>query len=279
MKPIRSPWLATVALFLAFAAASLSAQQPEFTPPILPDAKLTPGDTLDVTLADIRETGYSSRVRNVPVAVKREVYASYGIQSWGKGQYEVDHLIPLCIGGSNSKRNLWPQSCLTQPWNAKVKNRLEYRLLSLVRSGKVDLATAQQDIARNWIDAYKKYVGPEPKPRGGGQPTASTILAAEPEEGTGKAAHDESVRKDEDPDTETESAPTAALTVAAATPAASPDAAPTADEHAGMVWVNTKSHVIWKPGGAWYGKTEHGKYMTAAEAEQAGYHYAHGTGH
>ena len=73
------------------------------------------------------------------------------------GDYEVDHLISLELGGSNSIKNLWPQSYLTQPWNAHVKDALENELHDEVCSGKVDLATAQHDIATDWIAAYKKY--------------------------------------------------------------------------------------------------------------------------
>jgi hypothetical protein len=39
---------------------------------------------------------------------------------------------------------------------------LEDRLHALVISGKLDLKTAQREIATDWIAAYKKYVGPSP---------------------------------------------------------------------------------------------------------------------
>ena len=76
-----SPRLAALAAVLLPLTAVLptQGQQPIGTPPIMPNPQLTPGDTLDVTLADIQERGYSAKVRNVPVSVKREVYASYGI--------------------------------------------------------------------------------------------------------------------------------------------------------------------------------------------------------
>ena len=43
------------------------------------------------------------------------------------------------------------------PWNALVKDELERLLPSLVCSGRLDLATAQRDMATDWIAAYRKY--------------------------------------------------------------------------------------------------------------------------
>jgi hypothetical protein len=43
-----------------------------------------------------------------------------------------------------------------------VKDALERKLHSLVCAGKLDLKTAQTEIASNWIEAYKKYVGESP---------------------------------------------------------------------------------------------------------------------
>ena len=82
---------------------SALAQQPT---PILPDPKLTPGDTFDVTAQDVCVPGYAKKVRAVPAWLKRQAYAEYGITQYKTGDYEVDHLIPLSLGGSNSIRNL-----------------------------------------------------------------------------------------------------------------------------------------------------------------------------
>jgi len=126
---------------------------------LLPDSSKTPGDTLDVTRDDICVAGYTKTVRNVPKAVKDTVYASYGIGQHAPGEYEMDHLISLELGGSNSVRNLGPQSYKTSPWNAHVKDKLENRLHADVCSGKLALKAAQQDIARDWIACYKRTFG------------------------------------------------------------------------------------------------------------------------
>jgi hypothetical protein len=145
--------------FLLFLTQVVLGQQPT---PILPEPKLTPGDTFDVTAQDVCTPGYARKVRNVPVEMKRQVYREYGITSQGPGDYEIDHLISLELGGSNSIKNLWPESHRTSPWNAQVKDRLEDKLHELVCSGQLDLKTAQKAIASNWIEAYKKYVSPNP---------------------------------------------------------------------------------------------------------------------
>jgi hypothetical protein len=153
--------------FAALLVSSAFAQQPT---PILPDSRLTPGDTFEVSGQDVCVPGYTKKVRAVPQAVKQEVYREYGITSHGRGDYEIDHLIPLELGGSNSVKNLWPESYRTSRWNARVKDRLEDKLHELVCSGQLDLKTAQQVIAANWIEAYKKYVSPNP-------PTGSTSVS------------------------------------------------------------------------------------------------------
>ncbi len=159
-----------IALFCFLASIAISASAQNVSPPIVPDPAKTPGDTLAVTKADICVPGYSKKVRNVPEDVKKKAYGEYGITSHKPGEYEIDHLISLELGGSNSLKNLWPQSFVTTPYNAHVKDKLENKLHEKVCSGEIDLKEAQRLIATDWIGAYRKYVSSDLPPLSGGNP-------------------------------------------------------------------------------------------------------------
>jgi hypothetical protein len=123
----------------------------------LPDAHLTPGRAAVATAADICNPDYDNPEEDIPVELKERVFARYGIGRYEVG-YNVDHLIPPKLGGTNSIKNLWPQP-LAGVWCWYRKNRLERRLRKLVCSGQLTLAQAQREIATDWVSAYKKYVG------------------------------------------------------------------------------------------------------------------------
>jgi hypothetical protein len=55
---------------------------------------------------------------------------------WG-----VDHLIPLCLGGADDNKNLWPQPrrSLEAEWNAERKDALERRLCEMACAGELDV--------------------------------------------------------------------------------------------------------------------------------------------
>lgn len=167
----------TAGLLLALASLSQAAPY-NLRAPLVPDPAKTPGDVLTTDPAIICQSGYTQTVRNVPQSLKEAIYRSYGITSRQPGEYEIDHLISLELGGSNSVRNLWPQSYRTQPLNARVKDTLENKLHDLACSGRITFLEAQQAIAHNWEAAYVKYVGPLPggvKPAPVGPPPATPV--------------------------------------------------------------------------------------------------------
>ena len=159
-----TPETAPAAIDTAPSAQAVEHSDSSLRYPFVPDPALTPGAALDVTAADICVSGYSKRVRNVPAEIKREAYANYGVRTHEPGEYEIDHLISLELGGSNSLRNLWPQSFRTHPWNAYVKDALENELHRRVCAGTIDLAKAQAAISHDWVSAYRAYVHQNPPP-------------------------------------------------------------------------------------------------------------------
>ena len=75
--------------------------------------------------------------------------------------FELDHLIPISLGGAPlDRRDLWLQPRRGQA-NADDKNVLAYVLWRLVCERRVPLATAQADISRDWTRAYQHYATPE----------------------------------------------------------------------------------------------------------------------
>lgn len=144
-----------VAIFIASAMWS-GGQSVRASTLMLPDRSLTPGATVLMTRDEVcRAT--SSRNKPVPTSLQREVFQKYGMGSARPRAYEVDYLITPALGGADDIHNLWPESYEATVWNARVKDQLEDYLRNRVCAGTLELATAQQELAVNWIDAYKRY--------------------------------------------------------------------------------------------------------------------------
>jgi len=130
----------------------------------LPDSFCTPGSNFPLTtlqinghyaaepggviVGDICVAGYSSNVRNVQQSVKNEVIKNYGIIDYNSTFYEIDHLIPLCLGGDNNIKNLWPEYVGGEGY--KVKDNVEKCFLKKVCENKMLLSEAQNIMANNW---------------------------------------------------------------------------------------------------------------------------------
>ncbi len=127
----------------------------------LPDPRCTPG-SIDpiVTQSNIRSTickgGWTDPHLRPPEsqteAFKYDVaYPAYGTPR--SDQSELDHLVPLELGGSNDATNLWPE--VGKP-SGNPKDKVENALNAAVCDGRVSLAAAQQAIASDWLTAEKR---------------------------------------------------------------------------------------------------------------------------
>jgi hypothetical protein len=125
----------------------------------LPDPRCTPG-SIDpaVTQAGIRSTickkGWTATVRPPESQTERfkfdVAYPAYGTPQ--SKRTELDHLVPLELGGSNDATNLWPES----PPTPNPKDKVENALNAAVCDGQVKLAAAQAAIAADWLTAEKR---------------------------------------------------------------------------------------------------------------------------
>lgn len=135
----------------------------------LPDSACTPGAadpavTQENIATTICVSGYTKKVRpptSYTNKIKLQTMAAYG-DTGSPSDYELDHLIPLEIGGSPTDlANLWPEAETPKP-GFHEKDVVENYLHAQVCSGKLDLKTAQAEAAQNWVDVYAQAVGDKP---------------------------------------------------------------------------------------------------------------------
>jgi hypothetical protein len=127
------------------------------TPRSIPDQRLTPGAARQISTSEVCSNVYSDDTDIVPASVKQKVLQEYGMVGSQSAGYELDYLISPQLGGTEDLRNLWPEPASSNGWNMQAKDALENRLYQLVCQKKVPLATAQRDLATDWISAYKRY--------------------------------------------------------------------------------------------------------------------------
>jgi Putative zinc-finger len=125
-------------------------------PVVLPIAALTPGAVHRMTAAELCG-GRRPADRSVTPLVRQAVLRDYQMDSVPAQEYELDYLITPALGGAATRENLWPERYALREWNAHVKDQIEALLPRMVCEGRLDLATAQHDLAADWIAAYKKY--------------------------------------------------------------------------------------------------------------------------
>lgn len=101
----------------------------------------------------------TSSIRNVPESEKFAVEREYGITPGHYGRaLEIDHIVPLELGGSNNIANLFPERLDAHP-GYRAKDRLENRLHDLVCDGSIRLRSAQRRIAADWQALYREVYG------------------------------------------------------------------------------------------------------------------------
>jgi hypothetical protein len=119
----------------------------------------------DVTPATVTSTictsGYTRSVRpasSYTQAIKKRLLREAGLSESRQSDYELDHIVPLPLGGHPRKLS----NLALQPWDGEHgairKDRLEVRLQHLVCRRQLGLHAAQICIAEDWEACAAKYL-------------------------------------------------------------------------------------------------------------------------
>jgi len=232
--------LALIVLLLAPIAAPAQSSLPD---PLVSPGAINPAVSQSTIAATICVPGWTRSVRpplEYTRRLKQALMAAEGYPDRQLSHYELDHVIPLDLGGAPADpRNLWLQPRNPPDgWTAFKKDRLEAALAQRVCAGRLPLDTARAAIARNWHEAYEAVFGSGLALEGAGEEPVMHAQAPEM--------------------APAEDAAPAAL------------AAPTCPDDR-IVWVNQRSGVYHFQGQKWFGRTRHGRLMCQRDADRAGF--------
>lgn len=96
----------------------------------MPDPDMTPGSLCQNPDSQRYPEQINYCRRNVSKSTKNFVIKKYDqelhfkVSNMNRGDFKIDHLIPLCMGGSNQVDNLWPQHRSIYGITDKLEQRL-----------------------------------------------------------------------------------------------------------------------------------------------------------
>jgi len=115
-----------------------------------PDPRITPGAICSAQDSDFDGLAYEEQIphckRNFSESKKATVARVYNVPKANWSEYEFDHLIPLCAGGSNDVRNVWPEPLE----HAHRKDKIEDHVCSGMRAGAMTQKEAIQEVF-DWV--------------------------------------------------------------------------------------------------------------------------------
>ena len=130
----------------------------------LPDRQCSPGAYYaHLTRAAICSSGFhTGSIRDVPQSEKFAVEREYGLAAGYYGHsLEIDHIVPLELGGSNSIANLFPERGSGKD-DYHFKDAAENRAKAWVCEGRLSLAAARRGFAADWETLYRRLFGRAP---------------------------------------------------------------------------------------------------------------------
>ncbi len=105
---------------------------------------------------------YSQCHRKTTSGMKETVCQEYPTNC--TGTQEIDHIVPIALGGADDVRNLWaePENLIIKGFNYgyHTKDRLENLLVLMMKQKQISPLEAQQCILKDWVVCYQRYVKP-----------------------------------------------------------------------------------------------------------------------
>lgn len=143
-----------VFVYGCIAAASLAA--PAIASAQLPNSYKTPGAVSKAKMDQVCKGDYTASVKPVAGWQRSEALERYGVRPDGFSG-ELDHLVPVSLGGSNDPDNLWPFHA-NGTFTLAAKQDLAAKLRDMVCAGKMSLKDAQDAFRKDWTKAYTQHV-------------------------------------------------------------------------------------------------------------------------
>lgn len=163
---MKKTWL-TILAFVGIAGAVIMGRphQGRVGPAFLyPDPKETPcliatSDFAELT-ANYNGKTYSQAHRKTSAKTKQRVCDAYPENC--KASREIDHCIPIALGGADDLRNLWAepeiQNWNGENWGFRRKDALESYMVAQMKAGKITPNEAQECFSDDWVKCYTEYM-------------------------------------------------------------------------------------------------------------------------
>jgi len=146
---VRTAWL-------SFMAAAVMVGVPAFAAAQLPSSFQTPGAKGKANDAQVCAADFEASVKPIAKWQRDQALERYGKRT-EDFTGDLDHLIPIALGGTNDPDNLWPLPS-SKEMGPEQKKALDLKLHEMVCAKTLTLKAAQDAIKKDWVKAYAQYV-------------------------------------------------------------------------------------------------------------------------
>jgi hypothetical protein len=146
---VRTAWLSFVTTAAVIGVPAMAAAQ-------LPSSFQTPGNKSKATETQVCAADVEASAKPVAKWQRDQALERYGKRP-EDFTGELDHLIPLSLGGTNDPDNIWPLPN-NKDMGPAEKKALDLKLHELVCAKTIKLKDAQDAVKKDWVKAYNQYV-------------------------------------------------------------------------------------------------------------------------